>query len=123
MLELSDYNMSRLKQTENKRLLEKVYPFLLSDEDIISVYKNSKNLVVFTEKRIMTINMKGMFGKKNDITTFPYSKVCFFSCSSDGTKGGSIALNFGQTESIVFEFTGNSDVVELGKIISSFALK
>ena len=41
-------------------------------------------MVVFTDKRIITVNVRGMTGKKTDYSSLPFAKIQAFSVETDG---------------------------------------
>ena len=47
-------------------------PLLLDDEKIINVYTALRDYMVFTDKRIIAVNVQGFTGSKKDFTSMPY---------------------------------------------------
>lgn len=58
---------------------EDVLPLFIEGEEIIGCYKGIRDYVVFTNKRIISVNVQGVTGKKKDYTSLPYSKIQVFS--------------------------------------------
>lgn len=48
---------------------------MIKDEKIIGCYQDVRDHVVFTNKRVIAVNVQGITGKKKDFTTLPYSKI------------------------------------------------
>ena len=46
---------------------------------VVSSYSSMRDYVVFTNKRVISVNVQGLTGKKKDFTSLPYSKVQAFS--------------------------------------------
>ena len=65
-----------------------------------------------------------MTGKKKDFTNMPYSKVQVFSIETAGVldMDSELELYFSGLGLVKFEFTGASDIVEIGKRISAAIL-
>jgi hypothetical protein len=103
---------------------ESVTPLLIPNEEIIGVYQAIRDFVVFTNKRVISVNVQGLTGKKKDFTTLPYSKIQAFSIETAGTfdLDSELDLVFSGLGRVRFEFTGNSDIVAIGKLISSYIL-
>lgn len=97
-----------------------VLPLLVNNEEIMSVYKSMRDYVVFTNKRIISVNVQGLTGKKKDYTTLPYSKIQAFSIETAGVfdLDSELELYFSGLGKVKFEFSGESDIVLIGKLIS-----
>lgn len=52
---------------------------------MISCFKAVRDFVVFTDKRLVAVNVQGITGKKRDFTSLPYSKIQAFSIETAGT--------------------------------------
>ncbi|MFS7398436.1 PH domain-containing protein [Carnobacterium maltaromaticum] len=97
---------------------------LVIGEDIIGTYKGVRDYVTFTNKRVISINVQGITGKKKDYTSLPYSKIQVFSVETAGTLDldSELELYFSGLGRVKFEFTGRSNIVSIGKFISEFVL-
>jgi len=80
--------------------------------------------VVFTNKRIIAVNVQGMTGKKKDFTNMPYSKIQVFSIETAGVLDldSELEVYFSGLGLVKFEFSGNSDIVAIGRQISGAIL-
>lgn len=101
-----------------------VMPLFVAGEEIVGVYKAIRDYVVFTNKRIISVNVQGVTGKKKDFTTLPYSKVQVFSIETAGTidLDSELELYFSGLGLVKFEFSGASDIVKIGQLISNAIL-
>lgn len=97
---------------------------LLQGEQVIGVYGGLRDYVAFTDKRIISVNVQGFTGKKKDYTTLPYSKIQAFSVETAGTfdLDCELELYFSGLGKVKFEFTGRSNIVAIGRTISSYVL-
>ena len=97
---------------------------LISGEIIIGTYKGVRDYVVFTDKRVISVNVQGLTGKKQDFTSMPYSKISVFSVETAGTLDldSELEMYFSGVGKVKFEFSGNCDITEIGRIIGSFVL-
>ena len=115
---------ARLKKVRNDEFGKIIDEFLIAGETVIGAYKSVRDGVVFTNKRIITINIQGLTGKKQDYTSIPYSKISTFSLETAGVfdLDSELELHMSGVGRIKFEFTGSTDVKEICKIISQYAL-
>ena len=83
-----------------------------------------RDYVVFTTKRMIAVNVQGMTGKKKDFTTLPYSKIQVFSIETAGVLDldSELEVWFSGLGMVKFEFSGASDIVAIGQLISSTIL-
>ena len=67
---------------------------------------------------------RGVTGKKKDFSTLPYSKIQAFSVETSGTLDldSELELYFSGLGKVRFEFTGSSNIVEIGRLISQYIL-
>ena len=124
MIDFKNGSFVKLKQTDPGALGSNLYSLLLPDERIISAYKGVRDYVVFTDKRFISVNVQGITGKKQDLTSMPYSKITVFSVETAGTLDldSELELYFSGVGRVKFEFSGKSDIVEIGKLIASYVL-
>ena len=123
-----DFNGSgffaRLQKVGNNDFGDMISEFLIDGEQIVSTYKSIRDGVVFTNKRIIAINVQGITGKKKDFTSIPYSKITTFSLETAGVLDldAELEIYMSAVGKVKFEFTGNTNVMEICKIISTYAL-
>lgn len=124
MIDFSNTVFAKLHMVSNDAFASEVQPLLIEEEYIVSSYKGIRDGVVFTNKRIISINVQGVIGKKKDFTSMPYSKIQTYSVETSGNffDDSELDLWFSSVGKIRFEFTSNSNVLEICKIISNFAL-
>ncbi len=116
---------SRLKQVNNSTFSDMVDTFLIEGETIIGSYQSVRDGVVFTNKRIITINVQGMTGKKKDFTSIPYAHITTFSLETAGVfdLDAELEIYMSAVGKVKFEFTGTTDIKQICKTISMYALK
>ena len=85
MIDFKNGSFIKMKKVDNSVAAEKVAPLLVEGETIISSYKDIRDLVVFTDKRLIAVNVKGLMGRKIDYTTLPYKKITCYSIETAGT--------------------------------------
>ena len=124
MIDFKNGNYVKLKKVSNDSVGKNLYSLLLDDEQIISTYKAMRDYVVFTNKRFISVNVQGVTGKKQDYASMPYKKISVFSIETSGAfdLDSELELYFSGVGKVKFEFSGASDIVTIGKIISSYVL-
>lgn len=122
MIDFDNKSVFKLKQDSD--FAEKVSDFLLDDESIIGSYKSMRDGVVFTNKRIIALNVQGITGSKKDFTTLPYKNIVAYSVETSGTLDldSELEIYFSELGKVRFEFTGKTSMSEISKTISSFLL-
>ncbi|ALC11167.1 PH domain-containing protein [Sphingopyxis sp. 113P3] len=122
MIDFQNGSFFKLKQ--NDEYADKVAQLLLPDEKVISSFKAIRDGVVFTDKRIIVVNVQGITGRKVDYSSLPYSKISAFSVETAGTfdLDSELEMYFSGLGKVKLEFTGQTNLVEISKIIAGFAL-
>lgn len=124
MIDFENGKVLKLRKTTNENVGEKLQLLLIEGESIIGVYKNIRDYVVFTNKRVISCNVQGVTGKKQDFTSLPYKKISIFSIETSGLFDidSELEMYFSGVGKVKFEFSGQSDIVQIGRCISNFAL-
>ena len=101
-----------------------ITPILVDGEKIISEYTSIRDFVVFTNKRIIAVNVQGITGKKKDFTSLPYSKIQAFSIETAGMLDldAELEIYFSGLGKVRFEFGGECNIREIGRMISEKVL-
>lgn len=122
MIDFNNKGFFKLKQ--NADFADKVKDLLLDDEQIIDAYKSMRDGVVFTDKRIIAVNVQGITGSKKDFTSLPYKNIVAYSIETSGTFDidSELEIYFSAIGQVRFEFTGKSSMLEISKIISKHLL-
>jgi len=118
MIDFKNGTFIKLKKISNDTAKD-ILSLLVNGEDIVGCYKGVRDYVTFTTKRIISFNVQGITGKKKDFTSLPYSKIQVFSVETAGVLDfdSELELYFSGLGKVKFEFTGESDIVRIGKLI------
>ena len=124
MIDFPNKNIVKLSKIHADNVMKDISPLLVAGENVIGAYKSMRDYVVFTSKRIISVNVQGVTGKKKDFSTLPYAKIQVFSVETAGTfdLDSELELYFSGLGKVKFEFSGASDIVKIGQLISSFIL-
>ena len=103
-----------------------LYGLLLNDEVILSAFKTIRDQLVFTNKRIVAIDVQGITGSKRSFSSLPYSKVQFFAIQTPSVmemvKDSELYLEFSSGFSATFEFKGDVDIGQIGRMVSKYVI-
>lgn len=124
MIDFKNGSIFKLASASEKEYVDYISRFMVADEQILSTFKGIRDGVVFTNKRIIAINVQGVTGKKKDFTSLPYSKIQAFSVETAGVFDWDSELEiwFSGMGMVKFEFTDHTDITQICKIISTFTL-
>ncbi|MCC8150545.1 MAG: PH domain-containing protein [Lachnospiraceae bacterium] len=125
MIDFKNGAFLKMSKTDPKVVMDQIGPLLIDGKNVIGVYKAIRDYCVFTDKRVIAVNVQGVTGKKKDFSSLPYSKVSAFSVETAGVLDldSELEMYFSGLGKVKFEFTGRSDIVQIGKIIGCYALK
>ena len=84
MIDFQNKAIIKLSKVNAETIMHDITPLLIPGEDVIGAYKSMRDYVVFTDKRIISVNVQGVTGKKKDFTSLPYSKIQVFSVETAG---------------------------------------
>ena len=124
MIDFKNSSFVKLKPVGNDAYADLVSPILVQNEQIIYTFKAMRDGIVFTTKRIISINIQGVTGKKKDVTSLPYSKIQAFSVETAGVLDldSELELWFSGLGMVKFEFSGSVDVPSICRMISDHVL-
>ncbi|AHG40628.1 hypothetical protein N018_10385 [Pseudomonas syringae CC1557] len=122
MIDFNNKGFFKLKQ--NDEYAERVKDLLLDNEEVIDAYKSMRDGVVFTNKRIISVNVQGLTGSKKDFTSLPYKNIVAWSVETSGTfdLDSELEIYFSAIGKVKFEFTGKTSVVQISRYISQHLL-
>ena len=125
MIDFTNGSFVKLKQIRPEDGLKTVQPLLIGGEQLLSAYRGVRDLVVFTNKRVIAVNIQGVTGKKKDFTSLPYAKISAFSVETSGVFDidSELQLWYSGIGKVFFEFSGGSNIVQIGQIIATYTLR
>ena len=119
----SVFNLSPITPQE---LDKDVRELLIDEEKIACAFKTVRDQLVFTNKRIISIDVQGITGKRKSYSSLPYSKVQYFTIQTVGFlelfPDSELFLMFTNGFTATFEFKGKVNIAGIGRMISEFVL-
>ena len=124
MIDFNNARFVKLGEVDNGTGMELVGDHLIDGESIAFSFKGMRDMVIFTNKRIIAVNVQGLTGKKKDFTSLPYSKIQAFSVESAGTfdLDAELELWFSGLGKVKFEFNAKFDIKQFNKFIGAYVL-
>ena len=124
MIDFTNGSYFKLNPCRPDEIGPTVAPILIEGEQIIFCFKTVRDFVVFTDKRLIAVNVQGMTGKKKDFTSLPYSRIQAFSIETAGTfdLDAELDLWFSGLGQVRLEFKGRSDIRRLSQMIATYTL-
>lgn len=124
MIDFTNDSIFKLSLCNPNDVAGAVAPLFVQDENLLAAFKGIRDFVVFTNKRLIAVNIQGMTGRKRDFTSLPYSRIQAFSVETAGTfdHDAELDLWFSGLGNVRLEFTGQVDVRWLSQLIASHVL-
>lgn len=124
MIDFENASFLKLKPVDNNTYSELIVPMFIEGEQIINTFQSIRDGVVFTNKRIIAVNVQGITGKKKDFSSLPYSKIQAFSVETAGVLDldSELELWFSGLGKVKFEFVSKANVSYICRLISGFVL-
>ena len=115
-----------LKPISNDEVRGEVDGLLIADEKVEFAFKTIRDQLVFTNKRIISIDVQGITGKRKSFATMPYSKIQYFSIQTPGFMelfpDSELFVMFTNGFTAKFEFKGAVDIGKIGRRLSEYVL-
>lgn len=114
-------NKDRIKSIPvSKCEVPEEYKKLFINEEIIGCFQGFRDLIIFTDIRIVSIDVQGFTGKQKVIVTIPYSQICEMTIETAGYLDIDTDLYLRTTggTGMGYSFTEGKDVVEIQSYIA-----
>lgn len=121
---LGDSNLMNLKEMPISSVRSDVTSLLTTGEEIAQSYQTVRDQVVFTNKRVIVINVQGITGKKTSYFSYPFSKVQYFGVETAGVMDidSELVLIFSDGNRLQFDFKSKVDIRGICSLVSNYVL-
>ena len=100
---------------------------LTSTENVELAFSLIRDLIVFTDKRLILVDKQGMTGKKTSYKSFPYRSISRFSVETVGhfdlDAELKIWVSSAQEPAEVLQFTSDRSVIAIQKALAEAVLR
>lgn len=115
-----------LRQIPIEGVRNEVNGLLIQGEVAVMAFQTVRDQLVFTNKRIISIDVQGVTGKRKSYGSMPYSKIQYFAIQTAGFieifPDTELFIMFTNGYTAEFEFKGNVDIGYIGRMISQYVL-
>ena len=124
MIDFQNAKYLKLHPMKTEDIHKALPKMLLEGEQVMSAFRTVREQVVFTDRRIIAVNVQGITGKKVDFTSLPYRRIQVFSVETSGVfdLDCELELYVSSVGRVRFEFVGGFDIVAFNKAISTYVL-
>lgn len=115
---------ARLGPSDSRAIANELAPILVDGEAVHLSFKGMRDSVVFTNKRLIAINVQGLTGKKCDYSSLPYNKIQAWSIETAGRfdLDAELELWFSGLGKVRLDFKGRVDIRSIGQLIGKHVL-
>ena len=115
-----------LKPIPLENVRREVHGLLIGGEECVAAFQTIRDQLVFTNKRIISIDVQGITGKRKSYASMPYSKIQYFAIQTAGfleiIPDSELFILFSNGMKAKFEFKGDTDIGRIGRLISEYVL-
>lgn len=116
-----------LKEIKLESIRKDVDGLLVNGEEPVMAFHTVRDQLIFTNRRIIAIDIQGVTGTRKSFTSMPYARIQYFSIQTPG-----FGEMFADTELFVmfsnrftarFEFKSKTDIGKIARLIADYALR
>jgi hypothetical protein len=124
MIDFTNKKIFKLSGEKVEKGEKAVSELLIPGEEVIDSYVSVRDRLVFTNKRVISINVQGVSGKKKDYTSIPYNKIQTFSIETSGLLDidAELQLYVSSIGMVCFELIAGNNIKRLCAAISEHIL-
>jgi len=99
---------------------------LIENESVFTAFKTVRDFIIFTNERLILIDVQGLTGKKKSFKSVPYSQISVFTKENAGTFDFDSEINLyvrGYPTAIALKFGKSSNIDIVYQLLSDYVLK
>ncbi len=123
---LFDGLMGNASEVDLPKLQQELGPLLVPNERLETAFRILRDLLVFTDKRLLLIDKDGMVGSKAEYLSIPYRSIVRFSVETAGTFDMESELKLwlsGTAEPIQKPFKRGADILGIQRVLAAGILR
>jgi len=113
-------------QINSQELAKEFAPILVDGEEITGAFKIVRDLIVFTQCRLILADKQGITGKKVEYHSIPYKSISQFSVETAGHFDMDSELKIYISSNPIplqKEFKKGTDIVQLQKLLATYIMQ
>ena len=120
----TENNFPNLRQVDNDAARKEISILMMKGEEVVSVFQTVRDQVIFTNKRIITVNIQEVTGTRKAFYSYPYSKIPSYGIETAGLVevDSELVLVFADGVKLILDFTFKVNIEKICSLISSYAL-
>lgn len=126
MISFNKDSVFNLTPIDNSDVKSALNGLLIEDEYIDSAFRTIRDQLVFTNKRIISIDVQGVTGMRKSFASMPYSRIQYFTVQTKGflelIPDNELYLVFTDGMTATFEFRGRVNISSIAQNISKYTL-
>ena len=126
MINFNKDSVFNLKPIDLRDVHNEVAGLLVPGEQMICAFKTIRDQLVFTSKRVISVDVQGLTGTRKSYSSLPYSKVQYFAIQTPSVMefvpDSELILVFANGMQTRCEFKGGVDIGLIGRMISEYVL-
>lgn len=126
MISFNKDSVFNLKPIDPREVRDEVNGLLVPNEGIVCAFRTVRDQLIFTNKRVISVDVQGITGSRKSFSSLPYSKVQYFAIQTPSVMelvpDSELVLVFANGMSTRFEFKGSVDIGLIGRMISEYVL-
>ena len=126
MINFNQNSVWNLKPIGLGEVRGEVNGLLIPGEEILAAFKTIRDQLIFTNRRIIAVDVQGLTGIKKSYTSLPYSRIQYYAIQTPGlteiVPDSELYLVFANGFTATFEFRGGTDIGGLARVISEYIL-
>lgn len=110
-------------QVDPDAMEKEIQQMLGEGETVKAAFRLIRDLLIFTDRRIMLIDKQGITGQRREVTSIPYRSISHFQVTTTGhfdLDAEVLIFILGQSEPIKREFQNDKSIFAVQKALASF---
>ncbi|AUJ24891.1 cytoplasmic protein [Virgibacillus dokdonensis] len=120
---LFDGMMGNASEMDTKKAEEEISDLLSTGENVEHAYKLIRDMMLFTNKRLILLDKQGVTGKKMEYHSIPYKNITHFSIETAGTFDLDAELKLwvsGSSEPIQKTFNKQLNIYNVQSVLANY---
>lgn len=116
-------NSTQASSADYQPLIQNV---LVENESVFTAFKTFRDFIIFTNERLILVDVQGLSGKKKSFKSIPYSQICVFTKENAGTFDMDSEINLyvrSYPMAVQLKFGKDSNIDLVYQLISDYVLK
>ena len=124
MIDFQNAKYIKLRPVDPEKFARAINPMLVEGEDIVGSFQGMRDYIVFTDRRLIVVNIQGVTGVKRSFTSLPYRRIQAYSVETAGILDldAELELWFSGLGCVRLEFTGCADTAAICRLIGEHIL-